>query len=260
MTLESDCAGARSPRPRAARSAPSAPAARGVLAIFTAILAAACQTGPKYDPFRVPAAEIRARVSRIALAPLRAASKFVDRDGVQQRLHRAIAARLTAGGFEVVDANVMSEIWRAAADDVGGIYDAKTGEGDDERWEAVRNATYRELRGAHEVDAVLYMGLVVESSYLDGRTAFVCGIRDELYWTGDWGLMTVATAVQNLCLGVELVDLDGRPLYSIQVGGENFETYAQQTLARRPIAERFRDAERLARIVDHVIGPLADPD
>jgi len=228
--------------------------------ILAAMLAAACQSAPKYDPFRVPAPELRARVARIALAPLRAPIGTVDRDSVQERIQRAITARLTAGGFEVVDVNVMSEIWRAASDDVGGIYDVKTGEGDDERWEAVRDATYRELRAAHAVDAVLYMGLVVESSYLDGRTAFVCGVRDELYWTGDWGLATVATAVQNLCLGVELVDLDGRSLYSIQVGGENVETYAQQTLARRPIAERFRDGERLARIVDRVIGPLAEPD
>ena len=242
------------PRARRTRAAPRL--ARCGAALALAAWTIACQGAGGYDPLRIPEQELRARVRRIALASLRAPNGLVDRAAVQERVHALIASDLTGSGFEVVGADAMETAWREAAEAVGGLYDPKTGEADGDKWDAVREATYRELAAVHRVDAVLYTTLAVEIRRLDGREAPVCGRWDTLYWPASWSIGESATLVVNACLDLEIVDLDGRVLYSIRNGGDNLETFLQQTRSRRPVEERFADPQRLRRLVSGLLGRL----
>ena len=60
-----------------------------------------------------------------------------------------------------------------------------------------------------------------------------------------------------LCLNSGLVDLEGRKLYGIRHGLEPVETYAQQTRAVRPVAERLQNPSRLNAVIEATLGPLA---
>jgi hypothetical protein len=64
--------------------------------------------------------------------------------------------------------------------------------------------------------------------------------------------------VHAACLTVKLYDMEERQLYGIRSGLETIETFARQTRAARPRAERLQDPERLGQAVEATVGPLAD--
>lgn len=226
-----------------------------VASMLLAFLGLACVT--PYDPFRVPAADLRTRIDTIALAPFYMDGSLGDEDSLGEELERMFTARLEARGLRVLPMELMREVWRRTGSEVGALYDPKTGKVDSERREAVEDEVYRELATAHEVDAILYSRVYLVDLYLVGSNVNLCGQKRRAYWGGDsfWGK---ATLVRGACLGVVLCDMEERELYGIRAGIETVETYALQTRARRPVAERFRNRAQLDQAVEAVVGPLAD--
>jgi hypothetical protein len=230
---------------------------RTLLLLAAALAAAACAT--PYDPYRVPSAELRARVRTIALAPMLVNPNAAERATARERIEPLVRARLARGGFEVVPAEVWEGLWRTAAADVGDVFDPVSGKVDDERWKAVEAAVYHELAGAHGVDAVLRLRLDTVDVHLARKNVAYCGVQDAVYWPGStFSVLETATYVLGSCLYAVLLDLDERELYGIRSGVELVETYARQTRAVRPQAERLADASRLREAVEATIGPLAD--
>lgn len=215
---------------------------------------------PAYNPFKTSAAEVRSRVRTIAIAPIVASANFVDTAAARARLEPIVSEQLRAGGFAVVSSEEMEALWRRAAGDLGGIYDPITGEANKERFQAVRSAVYRELASQHKVDAVLYVGVSPVPLALPGPKVTYCGTTtaEPLYWpTGAAPLRDGATLAVVLCLSAALFDIEGRELYGIRHGLETVETYAVQTRAVRPLAERLQNDARLIEAVKETVGPLA---
>jgi len=224
--------------------------------LTAALLASACAT--PYDPFRIPAPELRGRVRTIALTPLRVSPDVADPVLARQKLEPLVAAKLAAGGFEVVAADEVDRLWRSAAADVGDLFDPVSGEVDEERYEAVEASVYHELRAGRGVDAVLRMRIETVELYLSHATATFCGTTDQVYWPGETlGLFEVATLVLASCFSTVLFDMEERELYGIRSGLETIETYARQTRAERPLEQRLNDPARLQQAVDNTLGPLA---
>ena len=223
-----------------------------------------CACGvPRYDPFHTPASELRQRIQTIAVAPLAASSEFIDRDRLRSQVEPLVADRLRAGAFEVIPSDEVGRLLEQVGREVGDVFDPLTGEVDDERFDLVRGAVYRDLAAQHGVDAVLYIWLEVVPLYLVGSSVSYCGLTgDKPYWPGTgWGpsfWFESATVVSAFCLNVSLYDLERRKLYSIRYGLETFETYHSQTRAVRPKEERLRDLTRIGAAVEVTIGPLAD--
>jgi len=221
------------------------------------VFASACAT--PYDPFRIPASELRGRVRTIALAPLRASADVADREQARAQIEPIVSARLSAGGFQVVASAEMEKLWRSAAGDVGDLFDPVTGKIDQERYDAVEASVYHELRAQHGADAVLWMRIDTVELYLATRNATFCGTTDAIYWPGGkLENFERATLVVASCLYTHLYDMEERELYSIRSGLEIVETFARQTRAERPQGERLKNPGRLREAVEATVGPLAD--
>jgi hypothetical protein len=230
-----------------------------VTSLLAAVVVSACAR-TAYDPFKTPAAELRSRVRTIALAPLVASAAFVDNPAARARLEPIVSEQLRTGGFAIVPSEEMEALWRRAAEDLGGIYDPITGEAKKETFEAVKSTVFRELAGQRSVDAVLYLVISPVPLSLPGPNVTYCGTEtaDPLYWpTSGEPLRESATLALVLCLSAVLYDIEGRELYGIRHGLETVETYAVQTRAVRPLAERLQNEVRLLEAVKATVGPLA---
>lgn len=252
----------RARRNVSAADAPSPAAfAHGIAALAGLTLLSACTTQAPYDPFKTPAHEVRERVRTIALAPLIAGSTVADRDAARAQIEPLATARLQAAGFTVVPSEAMRKHWQQAAEDVGGVFDPVTGEVDKEHFKTVEAAVYRDLGREQHADAVLYLVIDPVVLYLPGSTVIFCGTTqaESLYWPTSAGtLRDPATFGIVLCLNAQLFDLEGRELYAIRYGIEPVETYAQQTRAVKPVAERLQRPGGVAQAVEQTVGPLAD--
>lgn len=225
--------------------------------LVAGLLASACAT--PYDPFRIPATELRERVRTIALAPLLVYVGVADRALAREQIEPLVSARLAAGGFQVVASAEMERIWRSAAADVGDVFDPVTGKVDQERYDLVEASVYHELRAEHDADAVLWMRVASVELHRAGADITYCGTSDAVYWpVGTFSVLETATLVVASCLSATLYDMEERELYSIRSGLEPIETFARQTLAERPFEERLQDPARLQQAVDATVGPLAD--
>jgi hypothetical protein len=177
----------------------------------------------------------------------------------REKIEPLVAARLAAGGFRVVAAQETERLWRAAAAEVGNVFDPVSGEVDEELFDAVEDSVYHELRAEHGADAVLWMRVSAVELYLTGSKATFCGTTDSVYWPGGTlGTFEGTTLVLAACLNTTLYDMEERELYSIRSGLETLSTFARQTRAERPMSERLLDPVRLQQAVDETLGPLAD--
>lgn len=231
---------------------------RRALSGVLVLLAAGCATKP-YDPFRIPAAELRGRVRTIALAPLQVSADLADRSFARDQIEPLVVKRLEQGGFAVVPSAEMERLWRAAAADVGGVFDPVSGEVDRERYDAVEASVLHDLRSQQRVDGVLWLRIYTVDLYLAGATTTFCGTTGDVYWPGGrLGALEQATLVRASCLSAVLFDMEERELYGIRSGLETVETFASQTRAVRPPEERLRNPVRIRAAVEATVGPLAD--
>jgi len=237
---------------------------RVLLCLLIVISSAACTTTTPYDPFRIPDSELRERVQTIALAPLRVSPWLAEPAFARAQIETLAAARLVAGDFKVVPSAEMERLWRSIAADVGNLFDPESGEVDDEHWEAVEAAVYRDLQSEHGVDAILYLRIGSVDLHIPPPNPLYCGIQDSIYWPNrnlGFSEYTKAkrspTLARALCLNVSLYDMEERMIYGMRSGLELIETFASQTKAKRPLEERLRDPERLERAIEAAIGPLA---
>lgn len=238
---------------------------RVLLGSLTVLSVTACYTMTPYDPFRISESELRTRVQTIALAPLRVSPWLAEPAFARAQIEPLAVARLVEGGFAVVPSAEMERLWGSIAVEVGNLFDPESGEVDQERWEAVEAAVYRDLQSEHGVDAVLYLWISSVDLHIPPPNPAYCGIRDSLYWPNQnlgFAEYTKAksspTLARALCLNANLHDMETREIYGIRSGLELTETFASQTKAKRPMEERLRDPDRLQQAIEAVVGPLAD--
>jgi hypothetical protein len=228
--------------------------ARWSLAIVAGALACATGGPPSYP---IAEEETLAKIRTVALAPPFVAFELSDTARVRALIVARVTERLREGGFEVVPPDEWDRRWLAIAREVGEVYDPVTGEANDERYRAVLSAFRHDLaveRGAGATVRVRVEGDVLEAS---GPSPLFCGIQRDVYWPDDSlpGNVRVTSAF-GACLDIAVFDLDDHALYHARYGVEFEETYALQTHASRPIAERLRDAA-LVPALDAVLAPLA---
>lgn len=224
--------------------------------LIASLLVASCVT--PYDPFKIPAEDLRARVDTIALAPFAVGSDIGDRERLRPRVEELATQRLKAGGWRIVPMDTVESIWEQTGNEVGPLYDHR-GKVDSDRREIVEDLVLRKLIAVHNVDAVLYLKILpVDLNVVRGETLF-CGVWGKPYWPGGpMGIGKVATLARAGCLYANLYDMEGREIYNIRHGLEIYETYAKQTRALRPLEERFTKDEQLRAAVEATLGPLAD--
>ena len=123
---------------------------------------------------------------------------------------------------------------------------------------SARAAIYRELAAEHGVDAILKLDITQDAIEASGPTPPLCGAMRDVYWPGgiDLSLGERVTHARGVCLEVRMYDLDHELIYGIRSGLEFVDTYAHQTHASKPLAERVTDRELIDRSLDVVLGPI----
>lgn len=228
-----------------------------VAAAAVGVVVGGCAT--REPPTGVDHSDVRARMKTVAFAPFRSLTAIVRREQVQVAFEGRATERLIRAGVKVVAPAVWDELWRRYADDVGGVYDASTGEADEEKYAAVRNAVYRELVETHDVDGILYLEVRVVEHYGVRQSPQVCGQVIVPYWPGGWGTnpgRNATSLVRSTCLVGVLVDPTQKQYFARQAGLEGIETYDFQTRAIRPPDLVFMDEGVLDFATDIVLEPF----
>jgi len=215
-----------------------------------------------FNPFQVPRENVRRSIRNVAMAPVYVPQTMMSFADARASFEPFATERLEAAGFRVIPSETWAELWKQAATDVGGVYDASTGAVDEERFLLVRGAVYRALENEHEADAVLYLNVALENLYLTGSEVFFCGGSGKVYFPSESSeepdRYLDVTMVRAACVSANLYDMETRYLYGIRHALEIIETYAEQTRAVRPEGERLKDPAQIEEALEEIIGPLAD--
>ena len=220
-------------------------------------------------PERPSSLELRltGAVDTVAIASVGAAADALSDAEAQAKFGGRAIERLEAAGIRVVRAEPFDRLWQRYADDVEGVYDVSTGAVDPVRFEIVRDAVYRELVEAEDVDAVLVLRVViVDTPGVDrrpGKTGLaprVCGRKVEIYWPGGFSGQygEPPSLVRSACLSAELFGSGGNTIFSRLSLLESIETYDRQSRAVRPGSERLTNGRVLDAAVASVLRPLIE--
>jgi hypothetical protein len=216
----------------------------------------ACAT--PYDPFKVPAEEVRKRVHTLAVSPLDVRVELDDVERVRALVEPRVVTMLREGGFEVIAPDEWDRRWLTVAKEVGPIWDPATGKRDQGRYEAARTALHHDLATERGVDAIVYLDVYLDKVEASLPATTLCGTELTIYWPGTpLPPLVRSTIAYGACLQLAVFDLESRQLYGIRHGLEFEDAYAKQTHARRPVDLRLRDPKRIAEALNAIVVPLA---
>lgn len=233
---------------------------RRIAASGVVLALAGCATPPPPDE---PVVEsVPPHVETVALAAFHSSIAEIEPERVEAAFEGRFTERLTGWGIEVIPSAVWRETWRRYAEDVGGVYDRSSGQADEKKFEAVREAVYRDLVERYSVDAILYVDVKLVEHFGVRVLPQVCGETVTPYWPGGWSdhsqARSPAILVRSSCLVGVLVDPGGKSLFGRQCGIEGMETYDVQTRSVRPPDRALSDEVKLDRATSVVLAPFAN--
>ena len=223
-----------------------------------------CATASPSNPFAIPEEEFRTKVKRIALAPLAVPPQLGVPEPTKLRVDALIETKLREAGFATFPASEWGEVFTRTQQEVGGLFDPRTGGLDDAKVKTIVARTIEDIRGRFQLDAVLLPRVQVVKANFVGAWARWDGVSDALAS----GLSVLATSgvsgtVPALSLVVSIDSPDGLALYRRGAGIQVLEKLAPVTerlsgkwLAPVPREEVLANEERNLTAVERALGPL----
>jgi hypothetical protein len=223
------------------------------------IIWAGCATTPKTDPFKVPKAEVRAAVKTIALSPVATPTNLGNLARIQSEFLALIESRLRAGGFVVIPAKEVADLWAASKKELGGFYDPVTGKRDDAKYEAARKRALQGVREKLHADAVLFPSIQYVPVHFANDRAEWHGTSEKL--ASGWQTVFVGShsgSSHAFSLRTILEDSNGRSLFVNHGGIQLAAKIAGRDFVAVPPNELFTDAKRNQAAVDIALDPLVN--
>jgi hypothetical protein len=227
--------------------------------LFAALSISGCAATTPYNPFKMPQADIQAKVRTVALAPIEISLETQNPAIVKLKFESVIAAKLHEAGFEVLKSEEYDAIWKQAVEKLGAIYDPASGKRDEKKFNAAYRYALGELRAKTKADAVLHCAIVRVNADFSANLAEWHGASDYVKPDGVWGTFSGPQfygTIPALSLWVDLVDLQGTEMY-VNFGGIQV---ASKIYGMKPVDvpadEFFTDDARNARSVDLALNPL----
>lgn len=205
----------------------------GPLALVAAL--AGCATAPPYNPFQVPEEQFRATVKRIALAPIAVPPQLGISESAKLRFDSLIEAKLQEAGFATFPAKSWGEIFARIQQEVGGVFDPRTGSPDETKVKMVWARTANEVRSKFQFDAVLLPRVHVVKADWGSAWANWDGVKEALAsGLGVLGAPNARGTMPALSLVVSIggPDPEGPALYRHRAGIQVLEKLT-------PVSERF---------------------
>ena len=226
---------------------------------LVALVGAGCATPPPPpDPFKIAQDEFYRQVKTLALAPIAMPRGMENPEPVRAKFESLIAAKLQEAGFSTAQSQQFADIWQRIADQVGGLFDPRTGQLDEAKFKTVREQTLREISATFKADAIVQAR--IQPVTVPFRTyPFVSSSKATWHGTsqlvegGNYGSSGSGPA---LSLVITIVDSHGVVLYTNAGGIQLLFTLNQRQFASVPRHELFADDERNAAAVNSALGPL----
>jgi hypothetical protein len=148
--------------------------------LVSVIAVGGCVTAAPRNPFRIPEAQFRARVTRIALAPIAVPAQLAVSEPTKLRFDALIEAKLQQSGFATLPASDRREVFTRRQQEAGGLFDPRTGDLDDAKVKMVLARTIEDIRGRFQLDAILLSRVQVVQANFTGAWARWDGVSDAL--------------------------------------------------------------------------------
>jgi len=150
----------------------------GLLVLVAAL--AGCAIAPPSNPFQISEEQFRTRVKRIALAPIAVLPHLGISESAKTRFDSLIEAKLQEAGFATLSAKNWGEIFTRIEQEVGGLFDPRTGSLDETKVKTVLARTANEVRSKFQFDAVLFPRVHVVKASWGGFRAEWDGVSETL--------------------------------------------------------------------------------
>ncbi len=231
---------------------------RGAL-LATLLTVSSCAVASPPNPFKIPEANIKAKVKVVALAPLNLGSEFEDPQSIQTKFESLIETKLREGGFTVVPSKEYAAIWKQMTETLGGVFDPISGKRDEAKLKMVREHTVRELASKNRADAVLYSGMgAVKANFNAGRAKWH-GTAEYIVTGGFWGALAAGNTygtIPAVSLFVSLTDLNGVDMYVNAGGVQALSKLSGRNFTTVPRHELFTDEDRNRHALNIALNPL----
>lgn len=161
---------------------------------------------------------VREQLKTVAVMPLKTPTDLPDRAQVQVRIEQALEARLAAAGIAVIPASEVRALQDKVRAALGGYYDPRTGDVDEQRVKAFDEHVNSEFRRLHPADAWLYSRIESRRVPAQGAWASWDGVQESTIGAASFGGQVfrspaVTGSLQALSLHVGMLTPTGDVLY-----------------------------------------------
>ena len=232
------------------------------LVLFAAVTG--CVT-PPYDPFILSRSEIYERVETLAMMPLQFPD-FDRKEEVAARYEALITERLEAAGFSVIAAAESSSIMNSKIEQLGGMFDSRTGQVAKEKRTAVKEHLAQELNAKYGFDAYVAPKIVIVEANWSGNSAAWDGVTESVtgktgFWAG-FSNSNMSGTIPAMSLFVVLRDKTESEGYYVGKGGVQLVAHYGETFASGfvdiPKSQWFIDKEKDVTAVDIALSALVN--
>lgn len=198
-----------------------------VAAALLTCTTAAAETLPAPDA-------VRAQLKTVAVMPVKTPIDVPGRAEAEARIEQALEARLAAAGIAVIPASEMRALRDKVRAALGGYFDPRTGDVDEQRVKAFDEHVSSEFRRLHPSDAWLYSRVEPRRAPAQGPWAAWDGIEESTIGADSFGgrvfgSPAVAGSLGALSLHVGMLTPMGEVLYHRYGGLQLVEYYEQSS-------------------------------
>lgn len=130
---------------------------------------------------------VRAQLKTVAVMPVKIPVDLPNREQAELRIEQALEARLTAGGVAVIPASEMRTLQDKVRAALGGYYDPRTGDIDEQRAKAFDEHVNSEFRRVHPADAWLHSRVEPRRAPADGPWVSWDGVMESTIGAESFG-------------------------------------------------------------------------
>lgn len=233
-----------------------------ILSLFVAGLIAGCATVPPYNPFSVEKNEIYSSVKTIGLLPF---FSQIDADNLDDKLNimeSTVKGKLEGAGFHVIESSKYKVIYDEYKAAMGPLYDANTGERNEEKYKALREQTMREYLAQNKVDALFYGGtVIVKARWIQNSASWNGATEATSGKTGFWANLALGQSsgdIPAISFSSYLERPDNTRLYSLNGGIQLAQWYQGGQFVDVPQNLIFSDRSKIEFGVSTSLTPLLE--
>lgn len=207
----------------------------------------------KYDPYFMDKRTLKKEYKRIALAPIESPSSLAMPESAKQIIEAQITKRLKKRGYTVIPSTVLKDIRKTMIDQVGGLTNAKTGEADVAKVDAVRDHSLRELWLTQDFDALAHARVQIIDAPIENDKAEWDGTSQKVKKKGR---LSYTANIAASSVSFSIYDVREQPLYVNYGGLEVLVERIEQEFHPLDASEYFQDEKRILKAVDIALKPI----